>query len=178
MPGSGSIGVLSVSSAASRADGRGRPDCRVPVLVWRRSHRRSRNRRADHLLVDAGTELGHGAGLPGPHRDCQSTLRSSDSPPEPSAPFCMGWSQEGSACGTTMATSPGSCGPSASSASASRAQPSAPSYGVLTGGFEASFMGGFYGALIGGGVLGGIAALLSHHLRWPTLAEIGRSRQS
>ena len=45
-------------------------------------------------------------------------------------------------------------------------------YGVLTGGFEASFMGGFYGALIGGGVLGSIAALLSHHLRWPPLREI------
>ena len=42
-------------------------------------------------------------------------------------------------------------------------------YGVLTGGLEASFNGGFYGALIGGGILGSIGALLSHHIRWPTL---------
>ena len=42
-------------------------------------------------------------------------------------------------------------------------------YGIWTGGVDASFMGGFYGALIGGGVLGGIAALLSQHLRWPSI---------
>ena len=42
-------------------------------------------------------------------------------------------------------------------------------YGVWSGGVEAGFMGGFYGALIGGGILCSIAALLSHHLRWPSL---------
>ena len=44
-------------------------------------------------------------------------------------------------------------------------------YGVWSGGVEASFMGGFYGALIGGGILGGIAALLAHHLRWPSFTD-------
>ena len=41
-------------------------------------------------------------------------------------------------------------------------------YGVWNGSIEAASTGGFYGALIGGGILGGIAALLSQHLQWPS----------